>query len=133
MRCTALHALIGAFEYRLKSSTVFVEKDQLSGGYFSEDKFILVEVTLIRFVLKLEEDPGRSRLIDRDTKKVLTGKRLRTRQIFHAASDFGASLDTGPSGYGQSLGRPAKVGKLNFALGLYSWVMGGVSPSSLHG
>ena len=79
MRCTALHALIGAFEYRLKSSTVFVEKDQLSGGYFSEDKFILVKVTLTRFVLELEKDPGRSRLIDRDTKKVLNGKKAKNK------------------------------------------------------
>ena len=69
-----------------KSSKVFVNQAQLSDGYMSEDKFILVEATPSRIVRELEGDTDNPILIYRDTKKVFSGKRLRTMQMLLAAS-----------------------------------------------
>ena len=60
-----------------KLSEVNVKQIQLSDGYVSEDEFILVEVTPSRFVLELEGDPDISTLIDRDTKKVFNGRKVK--------------------------------------------------------
>ena len=58
-------------------SEVNVKQVQLSDGYVSEDECILVEVTPSHFVLELEGDPDISTLIDRDTKKVFNGRKVK--------------------------------------------------------
>ena len=60
-----------------KLSEVNVKQVQLSDGYVSEPEFILVELTPSRFVLELEGDPDISTLIDRDTKKVFNGRKVK--------------------------------------------------------
>ena len=58
-------------------SEVNVKQVKLSDGYVSEDEFILFEVAPSRFVLELEGDPGISILIDRDTRKVYYGRKVK--------------------------------------------------------
>ncbi len=60
-----------------KLSEVNVKQVQLSDGYVSEPEFILIEVTPSRFVLELEGNPDISTLIDRDTKKVFNGRKVK--------------------------------------------------------
>ena len=60
-----------------KLSEVNVKQVQSSDGYASEPEFILVELTPSRFVLELEGNPDISTLIDRDTKKVFNGRKVK--------------------------------------------------------
>ena len=60
-----------------KLSEVNVKQVKLSDGYVSEDEFILVEVNPSRFVLELEGDLDISILIDRGTKKVYKGRKVK--------------------------------------------------------